>query len=510
MSKKRLLINIISNIISLMVNVGISFFLTPYLINNVGKEAYGFFPLANNFINYINIILSSLNSMAGMFISSKIYKNDYDGANIYFNSTFLTNVILAIISTIASISFVIYIDKILQVPQNLILDVRILFLSILMSNVVVLINVVFSVATFVKNRLDLASIRDIIVNIIRIFMLILLFSFLNPSISYLGITNLISMIIILITNIYFTRKLLPYIKISIKKYKLSAIVDIISSGIWNTINKLSNTLLDGIDLIITNLFISAAAMGTLAIAKMIPNFINTFIMTLSSVFMPKFVESYAKEKNEELVYNIKLATKILGIFSTVPVSILIVYGKEFFALWVPHENAILLQRLSILTIGGLFVSGCMSALPNVFTATNNLKIPSIVLFFTGVMSSICVFIILNTTNLGIYAIAGVSTIFNIIRNLTFVPIYAARCINKKWHIFYPEILKGMFSLIAVTMVFTLIKGSKIISSWSCLILYVCISISVGIAINVIIVLNKSEQKYFINLIRRKVNINLAK
>lgn len=505
MSKKRLLINIVSNVISLIVNVGISFLLTPYLVNNIGKEAYGFFPLANNFINYINIILSSLNSMAGMFISTKIYKEDYKGASIYFSSTLIANAALAIICTILSIVFVIFIEHILHVPQDIIVDVKVLFLSIFMSNVVVLINVVFSVSTFVKNRLDLSAIRDIIVHIIRALMLILLFGFLKPSISYLGITNLISMLIILMTNIYFTRKLLPDIKPSIKNYKFKAIIDIMSSGIWNTINKLSNTLLDGIDLIIANLFINSSAMGTLAIAKMVPNFINTFITTVSAVFMPKFVEFYAKDNNEALVYNIKVAIKILGIFSTIPVSILIIYGKEFFSLWVPYENATVLQSLSILTIGGLFVSGCISALSNVFTATNNIKVPSIVLFSTSVLSTISVFIILKTTNLGIYAIAGVSTIFNIIRNLTFVPIYATKCIDKKWNIFYPEILKSMFSLIAITVVFTFIKGNKIINSWIGLAFYIGISFSIGIIINIMIVLNKEEQEIFKKIIKQKIN-----
>lgn len=39
MNTKRLIINITSNIISFIVSMGISFLLTPYIINTVGKEA---------------------------------------------------------------------------------------------------------------------------------------------------------------------------------------------------------------------------------------------------------------------------------------------------------------------------------------------------------------------------------------------------------------------------------------------------------------------------------------
>ena len=38
---------------SLFISIGVSFILTPFLIEHIGKEAYGFFPLANNFVTYI-------------------------------------------------------------------------------------------------------------------------------------------------------------------------------------------------------------------------------------------------------------------------------------------------------------------------------------------------------------------------------------------------------------------------------------------------------------------------
>ena len=36
---------------SLFISIGVSFILTPFLIEHIGKEADGFFPLANNFCN---------------------------------------------------------------------------------------------------------------------------------------------------------------------------------------------------------------------------------------------------------------------------------------------------------------------------------------------------------------------------------------------------------------------------------------------------------------------------
>lgn len=47
MDKKRFVINLISNFLSVISGLGLSFFLTPYLVETLGKEAYGFYPLSN-------------------------------------------------------------------------------------------------------------------------------------------------------------------------------------------------------------------------------------------------------------------------------------------------------------------------------------------------------------------------------------------------------------------------------------------------------------------------------
>ena len=45
MTKKQVGINMLANIFSFMVSFGINFFFTPFLIKNVGIEAYSFMPM---------------------------------------------------------------------------------------------------------------------------------------------------------------------------------------------------------------------------------------------------------------------------------------------------------------------------------------------------------------------------------------------------------------------------------------------------------------------------------
>ena len=67
--KKQTVVNLIAKIISYGATLLISFFLTPYLVEKLGKEAYSFYPIANNFVNYMGVITIALNSMASRFIT---------------------------------------------------------------------------------------------------------------------------------------------------------------------------------------------------------------------------------------------------------------------------------------------------------------------------------------------------------------------------------------------------------------------------------------------------------
>lgn len=59
--------------------MGISFLLTPYIIDTVGKEAYGFVGIANNFVSYAKLITLALNALAMRFITIKIHENNIVG-----------------------------------------------------------------------------------------------------------------------------------------------------------------------------------------------------------------------------------------------------------------------------------------------------------------------------------------------------------------------------------------------------------------------------------------------
>ena len=79
---------------------------------------------------------------------------------------------------------------------------------------------------------------------------------------------------------------------------------------------------------------------------------------------------------------------------------------------------------------------------------NKPKVNSIVLIAGSTVSILITVVLLKTTNLGIYAIAGTSTVVDIIRILTFVPMYAASLLKIRWHSFYGVFARNILSITA--------------------------------------------------------------
>ena len=145
--------NIIFNILLFVINLGISFFLTPYIVNSIGREAYGFIPLINNMIGYTSIITTAVGSMAGRFITMRLYQNDNEGASYYFNSVFLANIALSILFTILSIVTICYLPLILNIPEYLLNDVRWLFIFTALSMLLGLSTGILSCGVYIKNKI---------------------------------------------------------------------------------------------------------------------------------------------------------------------------------------------------------------------------------------------------------------------------------------------------------------------------------------------------------------------
>lgn len=503
MNKNRqLIVNMSASFVTYIVSFAISFFLSPYIVGSVGADAYGFIGLANNFISYATLVSVALNSMASRFITIKIHQKDEEGANRYFSSVFYANGIIALVLFLVFSVMFIFLEKMINIPAAIFWDVKALFAVLFINCLVSQMTSFLGVATFATNKLYLSSLCGIGAQMLRIAIIFTLFLLLSPRISYLGVATLACNLFGVIFNIYYTRKLLPNLRIKQKYFDFKVIKELLSSGVWNLITRLGQILQDGLDLLVTNLFINPLAMGVLSLSKMLPSIISGITGSVVTAFSPNFTQLYAEGKTDELLASVKQSIKIMGVVVNIPIIILLVCGDRFFAVWQPTQDARQLHILSVLACAGLIVVGGINCIYNIFTVVNKIKINSLLVCLTGLISTVTVFILLKTTDLGIYAVAGVSTIVATIRNLAFTIPYGAHCLGQKWYTLYPVVFRSVVFVAISVGVGYIIKPWIANNGWLGLfVLAGAVVLETGL-IGAFIMLNKTDREYLLGKITR--------
>lgn len=500
MKGKRLIINLISNIISFIIQLGISFILTPIITEKVGDAAYGFIGLANNFVSYATIFTVIINSMASRFITLELNKKKLSEANKYFSSVLIMDLIMSLIIGIISFFLILNLEYILNIPEKLIFDVKLTFFIAFINLILSIMNTVFSIACFAKNRLDLSAIVNIVANLVKGIFLVVVFSIFSPKIYYILIAAVIYSIILIIANMKLTKKIASELKYSFNNWDKNSVLQLIKSGIWNSINSLGKILLTGLDLLIANIFISADAMGLISIAKTVPNTIENLLSTISNIFSPQFIIYYSKHKIKELVKEVNFSMKLIAFIMIIPVSGFLIFGIDFFRLWLPSkttEEIFSIQILSILALIPYIISISNYPLCLLDTTTNKLKKPVIATLFISILSTITTLILLMNTNLGIYAVAGVSSIYWGIKVFVFNTINAAKNLRIKWYSFYSQYLKNLVCFVIVFLIFYVLKKFVVITSWISLVISAIGFACIGYIISFCVLFNKSEKKVII-------------
>lgn len=502
---RQLAINMLSSFVAFAVNLSINFFLTPFVVQKLGVEAYGFLRLSSDIIGYTSIITIALNSMAGRFITIKYQEGNIEEANKYFSSVFYSNLVLSVAVLAILLLFLFNLENFFDIPSHLVIDVKALFALSIITTIIGLLTNVYGVATFIKNRLELSSIRQIIGNTLRAALIVILFGFFPAHLWYYGLTGVVMTLYLSITNYNFCRYLTPEFYLSKGNYEWGKVVELTKSGVWNLVNRLGAIMGHGFDMIIANVCISATAMGLFSISKSIPVILLGLFGMIAGVFAPLFTQLWAQHKKEELQSEFLKSIRICGFFANIPLVCLLVFGDSFYKLWLPNEDSWKLQLLTILGAFNYVISMPLEPLWNIFTITNKLKYSTIMLVSLNILIFLTLLIsIIFVTNpfYRLIILAGASTFWNNIKNIFFLPLYGAHCMGFGKYVFYKPLVKSIIGFTISCAICIPLRFVFSIDRWIDLIVVGLITLIICGLVNTFVILQKGDRQF---ILQRFVN-----
>lgn len=467
---KQLPKNLIANILYFIVNLLIGLFLIPFFISNLGVASYGIIPLATTMTSYVNLITQSLNTSVSRYLTIDLQKQDYEKANIIFNTSLFgtVGIILLMIPLILIISYYSPIFFSIHIDQRQ--DAFILFLGVMGALLVRALGSVYGVSLFAFNRLDLQNITYTVNVIVQFLLIITFFTLYSPKLCYIGYSYFISSIITFLLTALFSKKINPYFKVNVYDFKMSQVKDLGITGGWITIDQIGTLLLFQIDIIVVNKLFGTATGGQYSIVLMWNTLIRAVAGMLAGVLTPVILTYYAKKKFEELVIISKSAVKIMGLVMALPIGLICGFSPLILSLWVGPEFA-RLSPLMWLLLSHLAIN--MSVLPlfPINVSYNKLRIPAIVTIFSGIVNLLLAVTIPSITGWGYYGVAVAGAIVLTARHFFFVPMYATRVLGISKNPFKSSMIQVILSTVIVSGISSIIyhfsNNSSVVSLIIC-------------------------------------------
>lgn len=493
-SKKHFAISMVATLIAFVIQFGVNFAVTPYIVSSLGAEAYGFVPLINNLISYSSFVTMAVNSMAGRFIGVAYNRGDIRKANEYFSSVLIADAVIALILAVPFAFIALFPDVVMNIPTSLVEDVRRAFVFSALSTEFSLVLSVYGTVYYIKNRLDKNAVRNIEGNVLRAGTLLALFVVLPPQIAFVPASMLVLNLYNCVANIYYTKKYIPEFRIRFKNFKIKKIKELLSSGIWNTVNNIGYTLLITLDLYLANRFLGARIGGEYSLSKTMPTFITNITFAVAAVFGPQLLQYYSEKQNAKLVEFVHFSLKFMGMFSALPIGFLIVFGVDFFNIWVPGQNSMFLQHMSIITLIALLPSCCTTVLGNLMIVLNKVKVPALAFLSCGILNIICVIPLLMYTNLGIWSIILIAAVLDFAKNLFFVPWYASRSLGISPTAMIVEAFRGCLCIMPMLAVSYIMHTFFFAANWIQFVVLAFTCASIAGLCEIFVVFNKKERK----------------
>jgi len=503
-NKKQVAVNLITNLIAAAFGLLISFFMTPFVVRQIGSEAYAYVPLSVNFVTYFAIIAAAFTSMVARFVTLSLHQNDGETAQAYYSTSFYSNVLLSMGFALIIGLGIPYLEQVINIPVGLVDDVRWLFIFMFLTFFTNLLHTVFTVKSYSINRLDIHSRINMAAVLIKVGLLLGLYGSLTPRIYYFGLATWLSVLFGALMHILYSSRILPQLQIRRSAFRWNLVKSLVSSGSWNAFNQLSTVLMSGLDLLLANWLLGPSQAGILAIAKTLPVAIQTLINVVPTTFGPYLTIAYTQQSITEYKSTLKRIMRLSAGLVSLPIAGQVVLIPAFMKLWIPELASPSLVLLTWLSLGSMVGNFAAQPLLHVFVITNRVKWPAIVTFLGGVLNLVVVLMLVQWTTWDIYAIAGVSGVIDVVRSTVFIPVYAAACLKLPKFTFYPLLGRLAMSFIGLVGVFSALVWVLHPTDWLTLVGVIGLMGGIGLVWNLIFVASPAQVRFGLEVLKGRV------
>lgn len=404
-------------------NVVVLFFLTPYVVAQLGETQYGVWSTVIMLTGYLGVLDIGIRSSTGRFIILYLGRRDAQGVNETIRTSlgFFSLTALAVLVAALALGFIVP-HQLQDMPPELISIFPLLLLIVSVNSWLAAVSVVYSSVLTGRDRFDLMQAVNVGMLIIRSVGTVFVLTA-GYGLIALAVVTLLANVAGLCGNVVLAHRLYRPLRSWPLMLNRARLKELFGFGIPVFVSSVASRILSHTDLLLIGLMLSVALVTEYSICSMLILYAWGFIELVVASTFPSIQRAAARDEMDNVRALVLRMSRLTVLFGLLPYVGFIVFGREFLALWVPTladkvpEAALLLAVLSFARIVALFSEGLSPALQSI----GIVRIPAALAIIESIINALLsLALVLPFGILGIAA--GTLVAMTIMRGIV-VPIY---------------------------------------------------------------------------------------
>ncbi len=426
MDKKFVFINSITSIGSRLTRMLVGVFLTPYLLLHLSRESVGLQIIGYQLMQYC-FLLSNAANRGYLRVSSTHYAtNDLKGLNRTLGQGLTLILIVSLPICLLIGIFVLFPTVFLGVSPELADEASFVIAAIGISYFWVMITDLWASSLFIKERLYINDINDLLIRTGSFAVLVIAFSYTSPSIEkWISINLIVTILIILFYKLPRSRKLIPEIRIRPVWKNLREATQLFSTSFYTFFGTVGFLLYFATDsLIISNLdSLGPDKVIVYNIGQRWDPIIRSFLMAFTFALSPGLIKIFATQGTARIKHHFHRSNRISYLMAILPSVWLLANAYPFISVWIDEQMAIDASLITQLMMVNLLLSVTSATSHAALEATGNLRWPTITTLIGGVINIIGSILLVLYTELGLFGVAIATLVTLGIRTTITTPLF---------------------------------------------------------------------------------------
>ncbi len=348
--------NLGANWIGHAVNLAVMFFLSPFVVHNLGEVEYGIWSLLTLFTGYMGILDLGIRASTGRYIILYLGRGEHDKVDQTIRTSLgIFSIIgFGIVAVGAGLGWL-FPRFFSSVPAEYHTMVAWL-LPLLAANVwISMVRVLFSSVLGAHDRFDVSNGMDLIILALRTVGTILA---LMGGLGILGLSLAVvaSNLVGLLGNQFLARRIYPRLRVWPLLYMKERLYELYSYGIFAFISAVSVKIIGQTDLFIAGAAISVESVAVYSVGAMLSFYSSSFLSLIGNTFFPSVQKAVARNEMGSARWLFFRQVRLSLIFGLPMYAGFCFFAEPFMKLWMfdpakfpmesVHQSALVLTILA--------------------------------------------------------------------------------------------------------------------------------------------------------------------